>query len=101
MGQVANTGLAPRGRPSVTRRLRPPQSIRVWITPNGLPAELLASGARRAVTHVCRTWIQHALVDATGTLPGDKRYYRVIVDGQVPWDIYCDGRGWYLERVIG
>jgi hypothetical protein len=84
----------------MTRRLRPPQPIRVYCT-GDVPAAVLASGGRRAVTQVCRSWVQHALVDATGTLPGEKRYFRVIIDHQVPWDIYCDQTGWYLERVIG
>ncbi len=82
----------------MTRLFRPPQPLVVACSSDGLPCRVKAGGKARQVTAVTETWTQHALPD--GRSP-DRTFYRVIVDGRAPWDIYHTPDGdWYLLRII-
>lgn len=86
----------------MTRLFRPPHPIAVRCTPEGQPCQVTSHRQTRQVTLVAEVWTQHAL-PPTGSdgRHEDRVYYRVLLDGVVPWDIYRDGEGrWYLTRII-
>jgi len=85
----------------MTRLIRPPQPIDVRCTAGGHPARVTSHGRVRLVTMIAGQWPQHALPVGADVDCGDQVYYRVLLDGIVPWDIYQDGSGrWYLMRII-
>lgn len=85
----------------MTRLFRPPYPIAVRCTTEGRPVHVTGHGQARQVTLIAQTWAQHALPTGADGPGGDRVYYRVLLDGVVPWDIYQDGDGrWYLTRII-
>ncbi len=85
----------------MTRLIRPPQPINVRCTAGGHPAHVTSHGHIRQVTAIAERWTQHALPVGADVDCGDRVYYRVLLDGVVPWDIFRDGSGhWYLMRII-
>ena len=85
----------------MTRKLRPPQPIRVQCDNHGRPLEITYGGRARAVTHVAEHWLTPAgwWSDLPYT-PTERLHYKLVTDGRQLCDVmYTDG-AWYLNRIF-